>query len=588
MKEIFLSALRSSIIELAERKDRVSEALEHAIENLKFELPPQREMGDWACPLFPLAKPFRSSPALLAEELQPLLTQKGLTVKAVNGYLNFFSAPEQEFPHWLNRIAAEGSSYGHGRDRQNIAIEFSSPNTNKPLHLGHLRNNILGESLSRILRARGAEVRKLNLINDRGIHICKSMLAYQRFGNNETPETRGLKGDFFVGEYYVRFEQWRREQPEDNPEALAQQMLHRWEQGDPEIRKLWETMRAWVLDGIRQTYRRTQITFDRFDYESATYQLGQDLVEDGLKRGIFTRREDGAVIADLSDYQLDEKVLRRGDGTAIYITQDLGTAVSRHEELQFDQLIYVVGAEQNYHFTVLFRILGLLGYQWAEQLYHLSYGMVLLPNGKMKSREGTVVDADTLLDELETLALQEIKARDRETLLDEPEQTASSVALGALHYYLLQFNPQREITFLPEESLSFQGNSGPYLQYVCARIYSLLRKAGEKIPPDPGELQAYRPEDWKQLGGESEWELLKQLSRYPEAVLQAARELSPAQVVKSLNETARGFSRFYHDVPILQDQDPERRKLRLALCKATLRVLRNGMDLLVIPVLEKM
>ncbi|WGK69221.1 arginine--tRNA ligase [Candidatus Haliotispira prima] len=597
-------------------------------EQLCPEKPPKAELGDWACPCFPLAKIFREAPPKLAVALAERLRTElpGWEIEPIGAYLNFRLPRDVVARSVMEQIALEQADFGRNEELKGrkVMIEFSSPNTNKPLHLGHLRNNVLGESISRIVAAGGAELNKVNIINDRGVHICKSMLAYQHFGRKEgpegpfweTPESRGCKGDRLVGDYYVRFNDWVKEggksEEAENPEQLALKMLKEWEDGRPEVRELWQKMRKWVLDGIAQTYIRCGISFDRLYFESETYKLGQELVAEGLERGIFQRREDGAIFIDLSDCKLDQKVVQRSDGTSVYITQDLGTAVARHRDFPFDCQIYVVGNEQDYHFKVLFRILHLFGYPWSEQLQHLSYGMVVLPEGKMKSREGTVVDADDLLDRLEELALDGLRERGRlqegqdskENGAENSENsevglnTARSIALGALHFYLLQFNPRREISFDPKESLAFTGNTGSYLQYVGARIYSILRKAGAEVEANADRLAKYDPETWSLLAGGAsdhaessanspEWELLKQLREYPKAVSLAAAELNPSHVVKALAEVARRFSRFYHDVPILSSEEPLL-SVRLDLCRATLQVLRNGMELCVIPFLESM
>ncbi len=640
-QEILRNALNQGIQGEAESRSLVLTAaqLQELGRELRFEIPPRPELGDWACPCFPLAKVFRAAPARLAEALALRLKTlededkalPGWQVEAAGPYLNF-RLPRAAVAHAvLGQITADGQDFGRGHELRGrkIMIEFSSPNTNKPLHLGHLRNNVLGEALSRILAASGAELNKVNIINDRGVHICKSMLAYRRFGCTDgvwdTPESSGKKGDRLVGDYYVRFNDWVKEYHAESgtapqtpdPEQLALQMLKQWEEGDGEVRQLWQQLNRWVLDGITQTYRRCDISFDRLYFESETYKLGRELVAEGLERGIFLRREDGAVFIDLSEHKLDQKVVQRSDGTSVYITQDLGTAAARHRDFPFDAQIYVVGNEQDYHFKVLFRILRLFGYTWAEQLYHLSYGMVLLPEGKMKSREGSVVDADDLLDQLEELALDGLRERGR---LGEPDgsdkpgknagesrgkpradsseelsagvrETAQKIALGALHFYLLQFNPQREISFNPKESLAFTGNTGPYLQYVGSRICSILRKANVDVQLEAA--QTYAPATWRELldadrrASGCEWELLKQLRDYPQAVRLAAAEHNPSHVVKALAELGRCFSRFYHDVPILSSEEPFL-GMRLNLCRATLRVLQNGMRLCVIPFLESM
>jgi arginyl-tRNA synthetase len=476
-------------------------------------------------------------------------------------------------------------------------VEFSSPNTNKPLHLGHLRNDALGESLSRILKACGADLYKVCIINDRGIHICKSMLSYREQGGGRTPESEGLKGDHFVGDWYVRFSRDLKNEIEalageglDRNEAearaplmlRAQELLRHWEAGDGETVELWEKMNGWAVEGMKQTWERTRVSFDKFYYESETYLLGKDEILKGLERGIFYRDEDGSVQVDLGDEKLDKKVLLRKDGTSIYVTQDIGTAIFRHQDWPFDRLIYVVGSEQQYHFKVLFSILKRLGFSWAGDLYHLSYGMVNLPEGKMKSREGTVVDADNLIDSLRDMALTEIRDKEREEALGDPTAVAEKIALGALHYYLLQTSPAKDMLFDPKESLSFNGNTGPYLQYMGARISSLLKResasgAGESPPPDPSLLS-----------GDAEWELIKTLADYPAAVVRAAEGMDPSAITAYLYGLSRNFSRFYHDCPILAAETLVLAASRLALSRAVLLVLRDALELVNIPFLEAM
>jgi arginyl-tRNA synthetase len=478
-------------------------------------------------------------------------------------------------------------------------VEFSSPNTNKPLHLGHLRNDALGESVSRILRACGAEIRKVNIINDRGIHICKSMLAYREHGEGQTPESEQIKSDRFVGDWYVAFSRQLKAEAEElaaskglKPEDAeaqapcmerAQELLRQWEAGDAETTALWKRMNDWAVAGIKETYRRTGVSFDQYYYESQTYLLGKDEVLKGLEQGIFVREPGGAVTIDLTAEGLDKKVLLRRDGTSIYITQDIGTAIFRRRDWPFDRLIYVVGSEQQYHFKVLFTILKKLGFDWARSLYHLSYGMVNLPEGKMKSREGTVVDADDLINSLRDLALAEIREKEREEEVGDPEAVAEKIALGALHYYLLQANPAKDMLFDPKESLSFNGNTGPYLQYMGARISALLRKASlrnTKEDPEPAKAGL--------LTGDPEWEVLKTLAAYPEAVAAAAEGLDPSFLAAYLYDLSRSFSRFYHDCPILAAPEPALAQARLALCRGVLAVLRDALDLICVPFLEAM
>ncbi len=606
MKSMVEKALHHSIGQVAKENGLplTGEQLETICGQLHLEKPPKPELGDWACPCFPLAKVLRQAPPKLAEALAQQLQQQlaDWQIEHAGAYVNFRMPRAAVAQRVMQQIASPDFGRNEALKGHKIMVEFSSPNTNKPLHLGHLRNNALGESISRILAASGAQLNKVNIINDRGVHICKSMLAYQRFGCKngvwQTPDNSQTKGDHLVGNYYVRFNDWCQEarasaeqDPEQDPEQLAMAMLKAWEEGDPNVRELWHKMNQWVLDGIRQTYQRCDITFDRLYFEHETYKLGKELVAEGLERGIFMRREDGAVYIDLRHYKLDQKVVQRSDGTAVYITQDLGTAVARHQDFPFDSQIYVVGNEQDYHFKVLFLILKQFGYPWASKLYHLSYGMVVLPDGKMKSREGTVVDADVLLDQLEELALEGLRERERLETQECGQSVARKIALAALHYYLLQFNPQRDISFNPKESLAFTGNTGPYLQYVGARIYSILRKAEVGPELNCKALANYSMQAWQALTGEqsdgAEWQLLKQLQNYPNAVCLAAMERNPSHVIKALAEIARCFSRFYHDVAILGSEEPLL-SLRLDLCRATLHVLQAGMRLCVIPFLETM
>jgi arginyl-tRNA synthetase len=469
--------------------------------------------------------------------------------------------------------------------------------------LGHLRNDVLGESVSRILGACGAEIRKVCIINDRGIHICKSMLAYREQGQGKTPESEGIKSDHFVGDWYVAFSRELKTEAEElvrtrglKPEEAearaprmerAQELLRQWEAGDPETVALWKTMNHWAVEGIKETYRRTGVSFDQYYYESQTYLLGRDEVLKGLEQGLFQREADGAVTVDLTGEGLDKKVLLRKDGTSIYITQDIGTAIFRHQDWPFDRMIYVVGSEQQYHFKVLFTILKKLGFGWAHNLYHLSYGMVNLPEGKMKSREGTVVDADDLIDSLKDMALGEIREKEREEEVGDPAAVAEKIALGALHYYLLQANPAKDMLFDPKESLSFNGNTGPYLQYMGARISALLRKAAgqERAPSPEAGAGPVRPE---LLTGDPEWELLKALAAYPEAVAAAAEGLDPSFLAAYLYDLSRAFSRFYHDCPVLGATEPGLAEARLCLCRGVLAVLRDALGLICVPFLDVM
>ncbi|MDR0624606.1 MAG: arginine--tRNA ligase [Treponema sp.] len=595
------------------------------------EIPPKPELGDLGFPMFSFAKELRRGPPQIAQAVAAALDAEdavenpggaaGGAYAALGPYVNVRLDREKAAAAILAEVLgpgpgpeaaageAEGAASGFPFGRpgtlagRRIMVEFSSPNTNKPLHLGHLRNDVLGESAARILRACGAEVRKVCIINDRGIHICKSMLAYREQGGGKTPESEQVKSDRFVGDWYVAFSRQLKEEAEalaaarglkpEEAEAQApcmiraRELLRQWEAGDPETTALWKQMNAWAVAGMKETYRRTGVSFDQYYYESETYLLGKDEVLKGLERGIFVREADGAVTVDLTAENLDKKVLLRQDGTSIYITQDIGTAIFRRRDWPFDRLIYVVGSEQQYHFKVLFTILKKLGFHWAENLYHLSYGMVNLPEGKMKSREGTVVDADDLIDRLRDLALAEIREKEREEEVGDPGAVAEKIALGALHYYLLQANPAKDMLFDPKESLSFNGNTGPYLQYMGARISALLRKAAEpgKGPSPEKSAGPVRPE---LLTGDPEWEVLKTLAAYPEAVAAAAESLDPSFLAAYLYELSRAFSRFYHDCPILAAGEPSLARARLRLCRGVLAVLRDALGLTCIPFLEAM
>ena len=467
---------------------------------LAVQTPPNREMGDLGIPMFAFAKTLKMAPPQISAEVVKLITDSSIgEIIAVGPYINLKLNKSNEAFSILEKINTQKEEYG-SLDSENkkpfanrrVMVEFSSPNTNKPLHLGHLRNDALGESVSRILKAAGADVFKVDLINNRGVHICKSMLAYKLFHEQkgDTPETLGMKGDHFVGQCYVEFDKWSKEHPE--AQEQAEEMLVKWEAGDSEVRALWEKMNEWTLDGVKATYKRTGVSFDKFYLESDTYLKGKDEILKGLEKGVFFKADDGSVRIDVTDVvgkgkdeENHEKVLLRKDGTSVYITQDIGTAISRHDDWPFNQLVYVVASEQNYHFKILFHILKKLGFEWSDKLYHLSYGLVNLPSGRMKSREGTIVDADDLIDSLHSDALAAIKERGRDEEVGNADEVAEKVALAALHYYLLQATPIKDMLFNPQESLSFNGNTGPYLQYMGARITSILRKAKESgIKPD--------------------------------------------------------------------------------------------------------
>lgn len=566
---------------------------------LSMGVPPKREMGDVAFPMFPYSKAAKKSPKDIAEDLLKRIGDDHPTGEVVlaGPYFNVRLDISALSSSILKEVEEKGDSYGKS-DRlkgKKAMVEFSCPNTNKPLHLGHMRNDSIGESVSALIKSQGADVMKVNLINNRGVHICKSMLAYKTFGNGETPESTGEKGDHFVGRYYVRFAQWEKEAEEEkkkNPECVdnpdwvdpgekAQAMLRAWENGDEEVRALWQKMNNWTLKGLEESYKNMGISFDKYYYESETYKFGKDEVLKGLEKGVFQKEEDGSVQVDLAPIGLDKKVLLRKDGTSLYMTQDIGTAIRRHEDWPFDSLTYVVASEQKYHFTVLFYCLGLLGYDWAKELHHLSYGMVNLPDGKMKSREGTVVDADDLLEELTALARAEIESKNREDAVDDVDETSRKIALGALNYYLLQVSPTKDMVFNPKESISFNGNTGPYLQYTGARISSILRKyeeSEEKDVPFIGEL----------LVEEDEKELLKLVDTFPEIVEKAAMNYDPSLIAGFLYDLAKTFSHYYHDNRILNAETKELIKARVMLCYMISVVMKNGFALIGVPFLEAM
>lgn len=558
--------------------------------------------GDYTIVAFPLLKISKKKPEDTAHELGAYLVQANPEIAAFNvvkGFLNLSLA--NSFWSGLLATVATDANYGFapkGSTGKTVMVEYSSPNTNKPLHLGHIRNNLLGFSVSRIIEANGNNLHKVNLVNDRGIHICKSMLAWQKFGHGETPETTGKKGDHLVGDYYVRFDKEYKKQievqklqglTEDEAKAKApimleaQDMLRRWEAKDPEVYSLWETMNGWVYEGFAKTYADLGIEFDKVYYESQTYLLGKSIVSEGLEKGVFYKRPNGSVWINLTNEGLDEKLLLRGDGTSVYITQDIGTAVQRFSEFHLNDHIYVVGNEQEYHFQVLKLILKKLGYEWSEHLFHLSYGMVQLPEGKMKSREGTVVDADDLVEEMVSTAkgmAEELGKLDNLTP-DEAEKVYRMVGLGALKYFILKVDPKKNMTFNPKESIDFNGNTGPFIQYTHARIQSVLRKAADAGISISGTIL---PEAL----GAKEKELLKQIVSFPEVVAQAGATFSPALIANYAFEVAKEFNQFYHDFSILKEENADVKLLRLMLSKEVGSIIRKAMWLLGIDVPERM
>ena len=600
-KEIVAKAVNEFI------KQKGIEAEEVKADSIVVQNAPNPEMGDLGSPMFAFAKSLRMAPPQIAAGVAEIAASDCSLGKvlAVGPYVNIKLDKANAAGPILAAVKAQGESYGSfnqsGKkplEGRKVMIEFSSPNTNKPLHLGHIRNDALGESVSRILKAAGADVYKVDLINNRGVHICKSMLAYKMFheAKGETPETLGMKGDHFVGQCYVEFDKYlkgEKDKPETaHPEAnqMAEDMLIKWEAGDPEVHKLWEMMNKWTFDGVKETYQRTGISFDKYYFESETYLKGKDEILKGLEKGVFFKAEDGSVRIDVTDVvgkgkdeDNHEKVLLRKDGTSVYITQDIGTAISRHSDWAFNQLVYVVASEQNYHFKILFHILKKLGFDWADKLFHLSYGLVNLPSGRMKSREGTVVDADDLVDSLHADALAAIKERGRDEQVGDADEVAEKVALGALHYYMLQATPIKDMLFNPAESLSFNGNTGPYLQYMGARINSILGKAGEAgIKADSSD------EAVAMLTAPDEWELIKLLGDYPVVIEKAAENLDPSGVAAYVYETAKAFSKFYQTCSIVNAGDAKLAGARLYLAECTLQVIKNAMNLVLVPYLEKM
>ncbi len=560
---------------------------------------------------FPLLRISRKKPEETAQEIGQYLQENSDAVAAFNvvkGFLNLVVAP-QKWVELLEVIDAD-DHYGFVKPTETsplVMIEYSSPNTNKPLHLGHVRNNLLGWSLSQIMEANGNRVVKTNIVNDRGIHICKSMLAWLKYGNGETPQSSGKKGDHLIGDYYVAFDKHYREQvkelkakfiaegiAEEEAETRAKneapliveahEMLVKWEQGDKEVRDLWRKMNAWVYEGFDETYKALGVGFDKIYYESDTYLEGKEKVDEGLKKGIFYRRPDGSVWADLTKEGLDEKLLLRADGTSVYMTQDIGTAKLRFQDYPIDKMIYVVGNEQNYHFQVLSILLDKLGFEWGKSLVHFSYGMVELPNGKMKSREGTVVDADDLVAEMVRQARK--TADESGKFADMPEeekaQVARIVGMGALKYFLLKVDARKNMLFNPEESIDFNGNTGPFIQYTYARIRSILRKAAEAGIEVPAQL----PTD-VELSVKEE-ALVQHVADFANVVRQAGQEYSPSSVAAYCYDLVKEYNQFYHDFSILREEDVKKMAFRLVLSKNVAKVVRLGMSLLGIEMPERM
>lgn len=581
--------------------EQVKEAVQKlhgvSLDKVEFQATRKDFEGDLTLVTFPMLRQVKTNPAKLGEAIGNYLVEKNVDVdrfNVVQGFLNIVLSDN----YYLNFFGTEKDNPQFGMvdtSEDSIMVEYSSPNTNKPLHLGHVRNNLLGYSVAEILKASGKKVYKTQIINDRGIHICKSMLAWQRFGEGETPSSSGLKGDKLVGKYYVKFDAIYkeeiaalREQGKTEEEAkakapillAAQEMLRKWEAGDQEVVELWSKMNQWVYDGFEETYRKLGVDFDKNYYESETYLLGKDVVAEGLDKGVFYRKEDGSVWIDLTEEGLDEKIVLRSDGTAVYMTQDIGTAIQRVKDFASNGMVYTVGNEQDYHFKVLFLILKKLGYEWAENLYHLSYGMVDLPSGKMKSREGTVVDADDLIAEMvETAKSISEELGKLEGYSDkEKEELYRVIGLGALKYYILKVDPKKRILFNPEESVDFQGNTGPFIQYTYARIQSILRKADFSYQEPIFDYKLHIKEK----------ELIKQLQLYPEIVVQAAENHSPALVANYTYELVKEFNSFYQNITILGTENEVEKKFRVQLSKMVGEVIKSSFALLGIEVPERM
>lgn len=573
----------------------IENLFQQKVEDVEIQITKDEFEGDYTLVVFPFVKLVKQKPEEIANKIGSYLTAKEefIAFNVVKGFLNLSLNPTV-FTKLLKEKYSVKDFKLTKKHTEKIMVEYSSPNTNKPIHLGHIRNNLLGFSISNILKAAGNEVLRGQIINDRGIHICKSMLAWKKYGNGETPQTTGIKGDHLVGKYYVIFDQKYKEEIQslissgmDADEAKkkapilleAQEMLKKWEDGDAEIKALWKEMNSWVYSGFEKTYQRLGVSFDLVQYESDTYLLGKDVIEEGLKKGILFKKEDGSVWADLTEEGLDQKLLLRGDGTSVYITQDLGTAVERFTRYHLNELIYTVGNEQDYHFQVLFLILKKLGYQWADKLYHLSYGMVDLPSGKMKSREGTVVDADELMEEMHQEAVKKTSELGKLEgyTENEKEQVNELIGLGALKYFILKVDPKKRILFDPNESIEFNGNTGPFIQYTYARTCSVLRKAAK---------QTLEIKD-KELN-KAEQKLIILLSSYEELIEKSAADLNPALIANYIYEVSKEYNSFYQSNRILDAENESEQQLRLAITQWTGNVIRHGLSLLGIGAPERM
>lgn len=557
--------------------------------------------GHYTIVVFPFLRASKKSPEATAQELGEYLKSNEPAVAEYNvikGFLNLTVASDC-WTELLNDINSD-EKFGvktAGDDAQTVMIEYSSPNTNKPLHLGHVRNNLLGNALANVMAANGNKVIKTNIVNDRGIHICKSMLAWQKYGNGETPASSGKKGDHLIGDYYVAFDKhykaevaelmekgMSKEEAEATSPLMkeAREMLVKWEAGDPEVRALWKMMNEWVYEGFDETYKMMGVSFDKIYYESDTYLVGKEKVLEGLEKGLFFRKEDGSVWADLTDEGLDQKLLLRADGTSVYMTQDIGTAKLRFDDYPINKMIYVVGNEQNYHFQVLAILLDRLGFDWGKDLVHFSYGMVELPEGKMKSREGTVVDADDLMEKMISTAKEASSDRLAECTEEEANNIARIVGLGALKYFILKVDATKNMTFNPKESIDFNGNTGPFIQYTYARIRSILRKAAEAGCNIPEKLDNGLSLSLKEEG------LVQMLSEFPAVIEQAGSDYNPSVIANYVYELVKEYNQFYHDFSILREENEAVKAFRLVLSKNVSKVIATGMGLLGIEVPERM
>jgi len=584
IKDIIEEKLSEVILNVYQLKDIKLEIQENKTE---FE-------GDFTIVTFPLVKQLKKNPESIGVELGEALTEQTDVLESFNVVKGFLNVKVKN-QFFINNFRSVNENFSTiEKKNATVMVEYSSPNTNKPLHLGHVRNNLLGFSVAQILKEAGYNVIKTQIINDRGIHICKSMLAWEKFGHGETPETTGEKGDKFVGNYYVKFDQeYKKEIAELVAQGMtedqakkeapsmkeAQKMLLDWENGDEKVRALWNEMNSWVYKGFNETYARLGVDFDKIQHESNTYILGKDLIQTGLDKGVLYQKEDGSVWCDLTDEGLDQKLLLRSDGTSVYMTQDLGTAVERFKDNDIQKLIYTVGNEQDYHFQVLFKILKKLGYEWADQLFHLSYGMVELPNGKMKSREGTVVDADELMQEMHDTAAQKATENGKLENLSDEEKKASyeTIGMGALKYFMLKVDPKKKMLFNPSESIEFNGNTGPFIQYTYARIQSLKAKAN------------YEYKDISEVAlNQSEKELIMQLANYKAVVEKAAESLSPALVANYVYDVVKSYNSFYQSNPILIQEDENKKQFLLNLSDVTGKVIQKSLSLLGIETVNRM